>query len=119
MLRYHQSIATKFCLDKRRRGGRESVRLRNSHGRKANREEVKMQSTILLRRLICLHLIILFIFFARQLSAQTEEKLLDDINQLPEAERQARLVNGAKKEGTVTWYVGVNRALAQGSVHPL
>src|SRR4029453_2135129 len=113
MLRYHQSIATKFCLDKRRRGGRESVRLRNSHGRQANREEVKMQSTILLRQLICLHLIILFIVSAGHLSAQTEEKLLDDINQLPEAERQTRLVNGAKKESTVTWYVAMNRAYAQ------
>jgi iron(III) transport system substrate-binding protein len=89
------------------------VRLRNSHGRKANREEVQMRITNLLRRLICLHLIILFIVSAGHLSAQTEEKLLDDINQLPEAERQTRLVNGAKKEGTVTWYVAMNRAYAQ------
>ena len=41
--------------------------------------------------------------------AQTEEKLLDDLNQLAEAERQARLVNGAKKEALqasvwVTWH---------------
>ena len=48
-----------------------------------------------------------------QLAAQTEEKLLDDINQLPEVERQARLVNGVKKEGTVTWYVAMNRTYAQ------
>jgi iron(III) transport system substrate-binding protein len=45
--------------------------------------------------------------------AQSEEKLLDGINQLPEAERQARLVNGAKKEGAVTWYVAMNRIYAQ------
>jgi iron(III) transport system substrate-binding protein len=45
--------------------------------------------------------------------AQSEEKLLDGINRLPEAERQARLVNGAKKEGAVTWYVAMNRIYAQ------
>jgi ABC-type Fe3+ transport system substrate-binding protein len=44
---------------------------------------------------------------------QAEEKLLAEINQLAEAERQARLVNGAKKEGAVTWYVAMNRAYAQ------
>ena len=71
----------------------------------------KMGSAILLRRLICLHLLVLL--SAGQLAAQTEEKLLDDINQLPEVERQARLVNGAKKEGTVTWYVAMNRTYAQ------
>lgn len=47
-----------------------------------------------------------------QLLAQ-EEKLLDDLNQLPEAERQARLVAGARKEATVTWYVAMNRPQAQ------
>ncbi len=72
-----------------------------------------MQSLFLLRGLICLHLIVLFIFSAGHLAAQTEEKLLDEINQLPEAERQTRLVNGARKEGTVTWYVAMNRAYAQ------
>jgi iron(III) transport system substrate-binding protein len=46
-------------------------------------------------------------------AAQTEETLLDEINRLPEVERQARLVSGAKKEGTVTWYVAMNRAYAQ------
>jgi ABC-type Fe3+ transport system substrate-binding protein len=81
--------------------------------RKVNQGEVKMQSIFLLRGLICLHLIVLFIFSAGQLAAQTEEKLLDEINQLPEAERQTRLVNGARKEGTVTWYVAMNRAYAQ------
>src|SRR5436309_10429780 len=45
--------------------------------------------------------------------AQTEEKLLEEINQLSDAERQARLVSGAKKEGAVTWYVAMNRAYAQ------
>ncbi|HEX2227673.1 MAG TPA: extracellular solute-binding protein [Candidatus Binatia bacterium] len=45
--------------------------------------------------------------------AQSEEKLLDAINQLPEAERHARLVTGAKKEGAVTWYVAMNRLFAQ------
>jgi len=80
---------------------------------KANQEEVKMHNTILLRRFVYLHLVVLFIFFAGPLAAQTEERLLDDINQLPEAERQTRLVNGAKKEGSVTWYVAMNRAYAQ------
>jgi len=46
-------------------------------------------------------------------AAQTEEALLEEINQLPEAERQARLISGAKKEGIVTWYVAMNRAYAQ------
>ena len=45
--------------------------------------------------------------------AQTEEKLLEEINHLSDAERQARLVSGAKKEGAVTWYVAMNRAYAQ------
>jgi iron(III) transport system substrate-binding protein len=46
-------------------------------------------------------------------AAQSEEALLEAINRLPETERQARLVNGAKKEGAVTWYVAMNRAYAQ------
>ena len=45
--------------------------------------------------------------------AQNQEATLDEINKLPEPERQARLVNGARKEGTVTWYVAMNRAYAQ------
>src|SRR5262247_4296319 len=61
-----------------------------------------------LATLIVLHLLPSGLSFA-----QTEEKLLDDINQLPETERQARKVNGAKKEGGVTWYVAMNRAYAQ------
>ena len=72
-----------------------------------------MRMTILLRWLATLSFAGLIIFSAGRLAAQTEEKLLDDINQLPEAERQARLVNGAKKEATVTWYVAMNRAYAQ------
>jgi iron(III) transport system substrate-binding protein len=46
-------------------------------------------------------------------AAQPDETLLESINRLPEAERQAKLVNGAKKEGAVTWYVAMNRAYAQ------
>jgi ABC-type glycerol-3-phosphate transport system substrate-binding protein len=42
-------------------------------------------------------------------AAQIEEDMLAEINRLPEAERQARLVSGAKKEGTVTWYAAMNR----------
>ena len=45
--------------------------------------------------------------------AQTEEKLLEEINKLSDADRQARLVSGAKKEGAVTWYVAMNRVYAQ------
>ena len=45
--------------------------------------------------------------------AQNQEATLDEINKFPESERQARLVNGARKEGTVTWYVAMNRAYAQ------
>jgi iron(III) transport system substrate-binding protein len=45
--------------------------------------------------------------------AQNQEATLDEINKFPEPERQARLVNGARKEGTVTWYVAMNRAYVQ------
>lgn len=45
--------------------------------------------------------------------AQTDEALLEEINQLAENERQARLIAGAKKEGTATWYVAMNRVYAQ------
>jgi hypothetical protein len=54
-----------------------------------------------------------FLSCAALVGAQSEETLLDGINQLPESERQARLVNGAKKEGAVTWYVAMNRIFAQ------
>jgi iron(III) transport system substrate-binding protein len=53
------------------------------------------------------------LLYAHPVTAQTEEKLLEEINQLPEAERQARLIAGAKKEGAVTWYVAMNRTFAQ------
>ncbi|HUK41910.1 MAG TPA: hypothetical protein VLX11_12715, partial [Candidatus Acidoferrales bacterium] len=46
-------------------------------------------------------------------AAQSEEAQLETINRLPEGERQTRLVNGARKEGTVTWYVAMNRVYAQ------
>jgi iron(III) transport system substrate-binding protein len=46
-------------------------------------------------------------------AAQPQETLLEEINRLPENERQARLVSGAKNEGGVTWYVAMNRAYAQ------
>jgi iron(III) transport system substrate-binding protein len=72
-----------------------------------------MRVAILLRRLSGLPFIALVFLSAGLHAAQTEETLLEDINQLPEAERQARLVNGAKKEGTVTWYVAMNRPYAQ------
>jgi iron(III) transport system substrate-binding protein len=42
-------------------------------------------------------------------AAPTAEELLDEINRLPEPERQARLVSGAKKEGSIVWYVAMNR----------
>lgn len=61
---------------------------------------------------IALAAILWFASAPMQLRAQ-EEKLLDDLNQLPEAERQSRLVAGARKEATVTWYVAMNRAQAQ------
>ena len=35
-------------------------------------------------------------------AVQPEETLLEEINRLPEAERQARLVNGTKKEKNMT-----------------
>jgi len=46
-------------------------------------------------------------------AAQTAEELLDEINRLPTEQRQARLVAGAKKEGSVVWYVAMNRKYAQ------
>jgi iron(III) transport system substrate-binding protein len=58
-------------------------------------------------------LVVLFFSCVGFVGAQTEEKLLGEINQLAEAERQARLVSGAKREGAVTWYVAMNRAYAQ------
>ena len=54
-------------------------------------------------------LVLLFFSSNALTAAQTEEDMLAEINRLPEAERQARLVSGAKKEGTVTWYAAMNR----------
>jgi iron(III) transport system substrate-binding protein len=42
--------------------------------------------------------------------AETGEALLEKINQLPAKERQAALVQGARKEGVVVWYAGMNQA---------
>src|ERR1051325_2370767 len=56
---------------------------------------------------------IVYLLTPVRLAAQSEEKLLDDINQLPEAQRQSRLVAGAKNEGVVNWYVAMNRVFAQ------
>ena len=44
----------------------------------------------------CALAVVWFLSCAGPVSAQSEEKLLDEINQLPEAERHARLVSGAK-----------------------
>lgn len=46
-------------------------------------------------------------------AALPAEELLEEINRLPTAERQARLEAGARKEGTVVWYVAMNRSNAQ------
>ena len=72
-----------------------------------------MRVAILLRWLRSLPFVALVILPAALHAAQTEETLLDEINQLSEAEHQAKLVNGAKKERTVTWYVAMNRPYAQ------
>ncbi len=74
-----------------------------------------MRITILLCWLIRLSFVVIAVLYSTPglHAAQTEETLLEEINQLPEAERQARLVSGAKKEGTVVWYVAMNRAYAQ------
>jgi hypothetical protein len=47
---------------------------------------------------------------AAQGRAETAEALLQKINQLPAKERPAALVQGAKKEGVVVWYAGMNQA---------
>src|SRR5215510_557585 len=70
-----------------------------------------MRKTI---QVCCFAVLAVWILFdGNPVKAQTEEKLLDEINQLSDAERQTRLVSGAKKEGAVTWYVAMNRAYAQ------
>jgi iron(III) transport system substrate-binding protein len=65
----------------------------------------------------CPLIVVFFLFFCRLGSAyaegaQTAEQLLQGLNRLPETERHARLVAGAKKEGTVVWYVAMARANA-------
>src|SRR5262249_44890512 len=77
------------------------------------REELRMMKT----RIFSSRLIIVFLFFFRlglfhAEGAQTSEQLLEEVNRLPETERHARLVMGAKKEGTVVWYVAMDRANA-------
>ena len=72
-----------------------------------------MRVIILLGWFVGLFLMTLLQPVARVRGAQPEEALLEAINRLPEPERQARLVTGAKKEGAVTWYVAMNRAYAQ------
>ena len=62
-------------------------------------------------------LLVLSTAIPSRLLAQSEEKLLDDINQLAEAERQTRLINGARKEGIVNWYVAMNRVYANDLVN--
>src|SRR5919106_2604608 len=72
-----------------------------------------MRVIILLGWFIGLFLMTLLQPVAPVRAAQPEEALLEAINRLPEPDRQARLVTGAKKEGAVTWYVAMNRAYAQ------
>lgn len=54
---------------------------------------------------------------ANSRAASTAEDLLEEINRLPAAERQARLEKGARKEGSVAWYVAMNRSHAQDLVN--
>jgi len=72
-----------------------------------------MRTTYLVGSFIGFLFIPLLFLQARPQAAQPEEVLLEEINRLPEPERQAKLVNGAKKEGAVTWYAAMNRAYAQ------
>jgi iron(III) transport system substrate-binding protein len=67
---------------------------------------IKLLPCLIVSAIVCL-------ITPARLAAQSEEKLLDDINQLPQTERQARLNAGAKKEGSVNWYVAMNRVFAQ------
>src|ERR1043166_6369809 len=46
---------------------------------------------------------------ASDLGAATAEEMLASVNKLPPTERQAALVAGARKEGTVVWYAPMNR----------
>jgi len=71
-----------------------------------------------MKRLIYLScLVMLFGLFGPRLgSAQSSagvEGLLDKINRLPGAERQQKLVEGARKEGELVWYSTMNRENSQ------
>lgn len=61
---------------------------------------------------LCLSLLIVplvFIFEASGVEASTAEETLAKINRLPQAERHAALVKGAKNEKTIVWYAPMNR----------
>jgi iron(III) transport system substrate-binding protein len=61
---------------------------------------------------LCSSLLILplfFIFEASGIEASTVEETLAKINRLPQAERHAALVKGAKNEKTIVWYAPMNR----------
>ena len=61
---------------------------------------------------LCSSLLILplfFIFEASGIEASTAEETLAKINRLPQAERHAALVKGAKNEKTIVWYAPMNR----------
>lgn len=49
------------------------------------------------------------LFLPANARAATAEELLEAINRLPAAERQARLEREARKEGGLVWYIAMNR----------
>lgn len=51
----------------------------------------------------------LILLSARAGAAATAEEILEEINRLPAAERQARLEREARKEGGLVWYIAMNR----------
>jgi iron(III) transport system substrate-binding protein len=64
----------------------------------------------LLRRGVFAYVLLyLAILLGKAGAAVPSEQLLSEINQLSPSERQARLVKGAKEEGSVVWYVAMNR----------
>jgi iron(III) transport system substrate-binding protein len=64
-------------------------------------------------RIFCAWLSVFLVAAAIHLPSWVEaaapEELLETINALPDAERHARLVDGARKEANVVWYVAMNR----------
>jgi iron(III) transport system substrate-binding protein len=67
-----------------------------------------------LRRQAIVFLWFLFLGFVPAAAlAQSVEELLDKINRLPPAERQQRLIEGARKEGELVWYSTMNRENSQ------